>query len=77
LRIVYANSWMGNTCVELVVDDARQQPLITYAVFKKGDQFVNYNLGPDDLDGTCNMAGVDLTNVAEKELRDLTPRDVN
>jgi hypothetical protein len=25
LRIVYANSWTGNVCMEYVVDDARQQ----------------------------------------------------
>jgi len=29
------------------------------------------------IDGTCNMAGVDLTNVAEKQLKDLTLRDVD
>jgi hypothetical protein len=30
---------------------------------------VNYNLGSDDREGTCNVAGVDLTNVAERELK--------
>ena len=44
--------------------------------FEKDSRFVNYNLGPGDLDSTCNMAGVDLTNVAEKQLKNLILRDV-
>ena len=68
LRIVYANSWTGNVCIEYVVDDARQQGLIRYAVFEKNSKFVNYDLGEEDLEDRCSMAGVDLTNVAEKEL---------
>jgi hypothetical protein len=67
LRIVYANSWTGNVCVEYVVDDARQQSFIRYAVFEKDSKFVNYDLGQEDIEDRCSMAGVDLTNVAERE----------
>ena len=70
LRIVYANSSTGNVCMEYVVDDARQQSLIRYAVFEKNSKFVNYDLDQDDIEDRCSMAGVDLTNVAEKELKD-------
>jgi hypothetical protein len=70
LRIVYANSWTGNVCMEYVVDDARQQSLIRYAVFEKNSKFVNYDLGQEDIEDRCSMAGTDLTNVAEKELKD-------
>ena len=70
LRIVYANSWMGNVCVEYVVDDARQQSFIRYAVFEKNSKFVNYDLSEEDIEDRCSMDGVDFTNVAEKELKD-------
>jgi hypothetical protein len=66
LRIVYANSWTGNVCMEYVVDDARQQSLIRYAVFEKNSKFVNYDLGQEDIEDRCSMVGTDLTNVAEK-----------
>ena len=56
--------------MEYVVDDARQQSFIRYAVFEKNSKFVNYDLGQDDIEDRCSMAGVDLTNVAEKELKD-------
>jgi hypothetical protein len=49
LRIVYANAWSGNVCVEYVIDDARQQSLIRYAAFEKGAKFVNYDLNEDDI----------------------------
>ena len=70
LRIVYANSWTGNVCMEYVVDDARPQSLIRYTVFEKNSKFVNYHLGQEDIEDRCSMAGVDLTSVAEKELKD-------
>ena len=70
LRIVYAKSWMGNVCMEYDVDDVRQQSLIRYAVFEKNSKFVNYNPGQEDIEDRCSIAGVDLTNVAEKEWRD-------
>ena len=72
LRIVYANSWTGNVCMEYVVDDARQQGLIRYAVFEKNSKFVNYDLGQEDIEDRCSMVGTDLTNIAEKELSFLT-----
>jgi uncharacterized protein YjbI with pentapeptide repeats len=31
---------------------------------------VNYDLGQEDIEDRCNIAGTDLTNVAEKELKD-------
>jgi hypothetical protein len=64
LRIVYANLWTGNVCMEYVVDDARQQSLIRYAVFEKNSKFVNDDLGQDDIEDRCSMVGTDLTNVA-------------
>jgi hypothetical protein len=71
LRIVYANSWTGNVCVEYVVDDAREQSFIRYAVFEKDSKFVNYDLAEEDIEDRCSMVGTtDLTNVAEKELKD-------
>jgi len=70
LRIVYANSWMGNICMEYVSQDAREQGSIRYAVLEKGSRTVNYDLDQDDLEGTCSMAGVDLTHDAENELED-------
>jgi hypothetical protein len=70
LRIVYANSWAGNVCMEYVVDDAREQSFIRYAIFEKDSKFVNYDLGQEDIENRCSIAGVDLTNVAEKELID-------
>jgi hypothetical protein len=69
LRIVYTNAWSGNVCMEYVVDDARQQSLIRYAAFEKNSKFVNYDLGQEDTEDRCSMAGTDLTNVAEKELK--------
>ena len=56
--------------MEYVVDDARPQSLIRYTVFEKNSKFVNYHLGQEDIEDRCSMAGVDLTNVAEKELKD-------
>jgi hypothetical protein len=56
--------------MEYVVDDARQQSLIRYAVFEKNSKFVNYDLGQEDIEDRCSMAGTALTNVAEKELKD-------
>jgi hypothetical protein len=70
LRIVYANSWTGSVCMEYVVDDARQQSLIRYAVFEKNSKFVNYDLSEEDIEDRCGMAGTNLTNIAEKELKD-------
>ena len=67
-RIVYANSWMGNVCMEYVVDDAREQSLIGYAVFDKNPRFVNYDLERDDLESRCSMSGIDLTDVANRRL---------
>ena len=70
LKIVYANSWAGNTCLEYVTDDARQLSMIRFAVLEKDSQSINYDMDRDDLEGTCNMDGIDLTNVAERELKD-------
>jgi hypothetical protein len=64
------NSWTGNVCMEYVADDAREQSFIRYAVFEKDSKFVNYDLGQEDIEDRCSMAGIDLTNVAEKELKD-------
>ena len=61
LEIVYANAWSGNVCVEYVVDDAREQSFIRYAVFEKNSAFVNYDLDEEDIHGKCSIAGVDLT----------------
>jgi hypothetical protein len=63
------NAWQRNVCMEYVVDDARAS-FIKYAVFEKDSKFVNYDLDQDDIEGRCSMAGTDLTNVAEKELKD-------
>ena len=43
-------------------------------VLEKNSNPVNYELD-EQYEGSCNMAGVDLTNVAEKELKDVTSRD--
>jgi hypothetical protein len=67
---VYVNAWQGNVCMEYVVDDAREQSFIRYAVFEKNSKFVNYDLGQEDIEDRCSLAGVDLTNVAKKELKD-------
>jgi hypothetical protein len=64
---VYMNAWQRNDCMEYVVDDARQQSFIRYAVFEKNSKLVNYDLGQEDIEDRCSMAGTDLTNVAEKE----------
>lgn len=77
VRIVYMNSWMGNVCTEYLVDDAREQSLIKFAVFEKDSRFVNYDLDEDDIEERCSMAGIDLTNVAEKELKALMMRSVD
>ena len=66
--IVYANVWQGNVCMEYVVHDARERDSISYAVFEKNSKFVNYDLLQEDIEDRCSMAGVDLTNDAEKEL---------
>ena len=73
MRAVYAISWMGNACVEYVVDDAREQSL----TFEKGSKFLNYDLDQDDIEDRCSTTGVDLTNVAEKQLKDLILRDID
>ena len=44
LRIVYANAWMGNVCVEYVADDAREQSFIRYAVLEKNSKVVEHDL---------------------------------
>ena len=77
LRIVYMNSSVGNVCTEYVVDDARKQSFVKYAVFEKSSRFLNYDLDQDDIDDRCSTAGVDLTNVAEKELKDLAMPSVD
>jgi len=43
---------------------------IRYAVFEKDSKFVNYDLDQEDIEDRCSMAGADLTDVAEKELKD-------
>jgi hypothetical protein len=70
VRLVYMNAWQRNVCMEYVVDDARAQSFIRYAVFEKDSKFVNYDLDQDDIEDRCSMAGTDLTNVAEKELKE-------
>jgi hypothetical protein len=70
LRIVDANSWMANVCMEYVADDAREQSFIRYAVFEKNSKFVNYDLYQEDIEAKCSMAGVDLAKVMEEELKD-------
>ena len=64
------NSWTGNVCTEYLVDEAREQRFIKYAVFEKDSRFLNYDLGQEDIEDRCSLAGVDLTNVAEEELID-------
>ena len=54
--------------VQCVVDNARDQSFIKYAVFDKDSKFLNYDLDQESIEDRCSMAGVDLTNVAEKEL---------
>jgi hypothetical protein len=71
------NSSVGNVCTEYVVDDARKQSFVKYAVFEKSSRFLNYDLDQDDIDDRCSTAGVDLTNVAEKELKGLAMRSVD
>ena len=56
--------------MEYVVDDARQQSFIRYAVFEKNSKFVNYDLDQEDIDDRCSTTGTELTNVAERELKD-------
>jgi hypothetical protein len=69
-RVVYMNAWQGNICTEYVVDDARQQSFIKYAVFEKNSKFVNYDLDEEDIEDRCSMVGIDLTTVAEEQLKD-------
>jgi len=77
LRIVFANAWHGNVCLEYVSQDAREQDSIRYAVFEKDSKSeIDYDMDQEDLGNLCNLAGVDLTNVAEEELKDLTVRRV-
>jgi hypothetical protein len=64
---------MGNVCIEYAVDDARKQSSIRYAIFEKDSKSVNYDLDQEELEDRCCMAGVDLTDVAEKELEDRNP----
>jgi len=47
--------------------------LIRYAVLEKNSKSVNYDQDQGDLEDRCSMAGVDLTDVAEKELEDRNP----
>lgn len=68
VRVVYANAWRGAICFEYVADDARTQPIIRYAIVEKDSKFVNYDLDLEDVAAACSLVGVDLTNVAEKEL---------
>ena len=56
--------------MEYVVDDAREQSFIRYAVFEKDSKFVNYDLDQKDIEDRCSMTGADLTKVVEKELKD-------
>jgi hypothetical protein len=57
--------------MEYVVDDAREQSFIRFAVFERDSKFVIYDLGQEDIEDRCSMDGTtDLTNVAEKELKD-------
>jgi hypothetical protein len=46
-------SWTGNVCMEYVVDDAREQSFIRYAIFEKNSKFVNYDLGRDDIEDSA------------------------
>jgi hypothetical protein len=46
--------------LEIVEQDARQVPTIRYAVFEKDSDVILY-LAQQDLDGDCNLAGIDLT----------------
>ena len=39
--------------MEYVVDDARQQSFIRYAVFEKNSKFVNYDLEQEDMDDSA------------------------
>jgi hypothetical protein len=65
-------------CLEYVVDDAREQSFIKFAVFEKDSKSeINYDMDQEELGDSCNGTGVDLTNVAEKELKDLTMRSVD
>ena len=50
LRIVYVNAWQGNVCMEYVVDDAREQSFIRYAVFEKDSKLVNYDFSEEDIE---------------------------
>jgi hypothetical protein len=45
--------------MEYVVDDARAQSFIKYAVFEQDSKFVNYDLDQDDIEGRGSMAGTD------------------
>jgi hypothetical protein len=56
--------------MEYVVDDAREQSFIRYAVFETNSKFVNYDLAEEDIEDRCSMVGTDLTSAAEKELSD-------
>lgn len=49
-----------------------QQSFISYAVFEKNSKFANYDLGQEETEDRCRMAGIDLTTLAEKELKDET-----
>lgn len=69
LQIVYVNAWAGNMCIEYVTDDARSQPIIRYALAEKDSKYVVYDLDREDIEESCSIAGVDLTEVAEKELK--------
>jgi len=68
VRLVYMNAWQRNVCMEYVVDDARAQSFIKYAVFEKDSTFVSYDLDQEDIENRCSTVGTDLTNIAEKEL---------
>lgn len=69
MRVVYANAWAGRVCIEYLTDDARSQPIIRYAVLEKNSKFVEFDLDEEDIVDRCNLAGIDLTEVAERELK--------
>jgi hypothetical protein len=50
VRLVYMNASQRNVCMEYVVDDARAQSFIKYAVFEKDSKFVNNDLDQDDIE---------------------------
>ena len=49
LRIVYANSWHGNVCMEYLSSGARELGETRYAVLEKDSNLVNYDLDHETL----------------------------